>query len=71
MLGKRMEAGTGEAMAKELGLWDSKLTFTQANGQAMGMAQLQNVLEMQNMRGLVRAEDENSINIKETVGQIT
>ena len=26
-LGKRMEAGTGVAMAKELSLWDSKFTF--------------------------------------------
>ena len=71
MLGKRMEAGTGEAMAKEIGLRDSKLTFAQANHQAMGTAQLQDFSEMLNMRGYVRAEDKNIINIKKTVGQIT
>ena len=50
MLGKRMEAGTCEAMAQELGLRDSKLTFAQADRQAMGKAQLQEVLEMLIMR---------------------
>ena len=35
MLGKRMEARTGEVMAKELGIRDSKLIYAQANGQAM------------------------------------
>ena len=47
MLGKRMEAG----MAKELGLWDSKLTLPQANSQAMATAQLQDISEILNMRG--------------------
>ena len=51
MNGKRMEDGTGEAMAKELGLGDCKLTFAQANRQAMDMAQLQDISEMLNMRG--------------------
>ena len=51
MLGKRMEAGTGEAMTKELSLQDSKFTFAQANRQAVGTTQLQDVLEMMNMRG--------------------
>ena len=40
-----------KAMAKELGLGDSELTFAQANCQAMDMAQLQDVSEMLNMRG--------------------
>ena len=71
MLGKRMEAGTGEVMAKELGLRDSKLTFAHANCQALGPAQLQDVSEMLNMRGKVRAEDKNIININKRVGQIT
>ena len=43
MLGKGMDAGTGEAMAIELGLRNGKLTFSQANRQAMGTAQLQDV----------------------------
>ena len=43
MLGKRIEAGTGEAMAQELSLRDCKLTFAQA----VGVAQLQDVSEMQ------------------------
>ena len=51
VLREKVEARTSEAMAKELGLWNSKLTFSQANHQAMSMAQLQNVLEMLNMRG--------------------
>ena len=51
MLGKRMEARTGEVMAKELGLRDSKLIYAQANGQAMGTLQLQDVSEMLKMRG--------------------
>ena len=51
MLGKRMEAGAVEAMAKELGLWDIKLTLPQANSQAMATAQLQDISEILNMRG--------------------
>ena len=51
MLGKRMEARTGEGMAKKISLWDSKLTFSQANCQVVGTAQLQDVSEMLNMRG--------------------
>ena len=51
MLVKRMEARSGEAMTQELGLWDSKLTLAQADCQAMGMAQLQDVSEMLNIRG--------------------
>ena len=35
----------------KLNLRKSKLTFVQANWQAMGMAQVQNVLEVLNMRG--------------------
>ena len=45
-----MEVGTGEAMAQELGLCDSKLTFAQANCLALDMVQLQDVSEMLNMR---------------------
>ena len=41
MLGERMKARNSEAMAKELGLRDGKLTFAQANRQTTGMAQLQ------------------------------
>ena len=49
-LWERVETGTGEAMAQELGLGDGELTFAQANCQAMDTAQLQVVLEMLNMR---------------------
>ena len=49
MLRERMEAGTGEVRAQELGLGDGKLTLAQANHQAMGTA-LQDVSEMLNMR---------------------
>ena len=48
---EKVETGTGEAMAKELGLGDCKLTFAQANRQTMDTAQLQDVSEMMNMRG--------------------
>ena len=51
MLGKRKEARTGEVMAKKLSLRDSKLIYAQANGQAMGTLQLQDVSEMLKMRG--------------------
>ena len=50
MLGKRMEARTGEAMTKELSLPNSKFTLAQANCEAMNPAQLQKVLEVLNMR---------------------
>ena len=44
-------AGTGEFVSKELGLRHGKLALAQANHQAMGRAQLQDVTEMLNMRG--------------------
>ena len=56
VLGQRMKAGTGESVSKELGLRQCKLTLAQANSQAMGAAQLQDVTEMLNMRGYIRAE---------------
>ena len=43
VLWERMEARAGEAMTQELSIGDSKLTFAQANRQAMGMAQLQDI----------------------------
>ena len=46
-----MEARTGEVMTQELGLQDCKLTFAQANCQAVGVAQLQDFSEMPKMRG--------------------
>ena len=49
MLGERTEPGTGEKMAQELGLGDGKLKFSQANHQAMGRSQLQDILEVLNM----------------------
>ena len=51
VLGQRMKAGTGESVSKELSLRHGKLTFAQGNRQAMGGAQLQDVMEMLNMRG--------------------
>ena len=63
MLEERTEAGTGEAMTRELGLGNPKLIFAQA----VGMAQLQDVSEVLNMRGLVRAEHKDIININKTV----
>ena len=46
MLWQRMQAGTGEVVAKELGLRHGKLALAQANCQAMGAAQLQDISEM-------------------------
>ena len=51
VFGQRMQAGTGESVSKELGLRHGKLALAQANRQAMGAAQLQDVTEMLNMRG--------------------
>ena len=50
VLGQRMQAGTGEVVAKELGLRHGELTLVQANRQALDEAQLQDVSEMLNMR---------------------
>ena len=50
MLLKRVEARASESMAQELGLRDGKLALAQTNHQAMGLAQLQDVSEMLNMR---------------------
>ena len=50
VLRERMEAETGEAMTQKCSLGYGKLTFAQANYQAMGMAQLQDVSEMLNIR---------------------
>ena len=50
VLRQRMEAGAGEAVSEELGLRNGKLALAHANLQAMGSAQLQDVLEMLNMR---------------------
>ena len=49
MLTYRLEAGTGEVMAKELILKNNKLTLAQANCQAVGSAQLQDISEMLNI----------------------
>ena len=51
VLGERMETGAGETTTQELSFGDGKLTLAQADCQAMGAAQLQDVLEMLNMRG--------------------
>ena len=51
VLGQRVKAGTGESVSKELGLRQGKLALAQANHQAMGTAQLQDVTEMLKMRG--------------------
>ena len=50
MLEERTETRPGEMVAQELSLRDSKLTFAQANRQAMGKAQLQDISEVLNMR---------------------
>ena len=71
MLLERAETGTGEAMAKELGLADGKLTLAQATCQTMDTAQLKDVSEMLNMRRYVETKDQNIININKTVKQIT
>ena len=49
VLGERVETGAGEMMSNELGLGDSELTFAQADRQAMGTAQLQDISEILNM----------------------
>ena len=51
VLGQGVKAGTGESVSQELGLRHCKLPFAQANRQVMGTAQLQDVMEMLNMRG--------------------
>ena len=56
VLWQRVKALTGESVSKELGLRHGKLALVQANCQAMGAAQLQDVTEMLNMRGYIRAE---------------
>ena len=51
MLGERTETGTGEMAYQELSLGHSKFTFAQANRQAMGTAQVQDISEILNMSG--------------------
>ena len=51
MLGQRVKASTGESVSKELGLRHGKLALAQANHQAVGVAQLQDVTETRKMRG--------------------
>ena len=51
VLGQRMQASTGEFVSKELGFRHGELALAQVNFQAMGVAQLQDVTEMLNMRG--------------------
>ena len=51
VLGQGVKAGTGESVSQELGLRHGKLELAQANRQAMGTAQLQDIMEMLNMRG--------------------
>ena len=51
VLGQGVKAGTGESVSQELGFRHGELAFAQANRQAMGAAQLQDVMEMLNMRG--------------------
>ena len=46
MLGQRVQAGTGETVSKELCFMYGELTLAQAYRQAVGVAQLQDVLEM-------------------------
>ena len=50
MLRQSMQAGTGEAVSKELGLRYGELALAHANRQAMGVTQLQEISEMLNMR---------------------
>ena len=51
VLGQGMKARTGELVWQELGLRQGELALAQANRQAIGVAQLQDVMEMLNMRG--------------------
>ena len=51
MLGKRVEAGSGEVMTQEINIRNHIFTFAQANCQNIGTAQFQDVLKMLNMRG--------------------
>ena len=50
MLEERAETGAEEMVAQELSLGDSKLTFAQANHQAVDVAQLPDIYEAMNMR---------------------
>ena len=45
-----MEASTGEAKTQELSLWNPKIIFAQNNHKAVGLAQLQDILEVLNKR---------------------
>ena len=51
VLGKRVQAGTGESVSKKFGFRYGKLTLAQAYRKAMSAAQLQDVTEMLNMKG--------------------
>ena len=46
VLGKGVKAGAGEMVSQELGFRYGKLTLAQAYRQAMGAAQLQEMLNM-------------------------
>ena len=49
MLTYRLETGPGEVITKELILKNNKLILAQANCQAVGSAQLQDISEMLNI----------------------
>ena len=49
MLAERTKSGAGEMMSQELSFSHSKLTFAQANSQAMSLAQVQDISEVLNM----------------------
>ena len=50
VLGKGVKAGAGETVAQELCFRDDEFTLAQAYHQAMSVAELQDILEMLNMR---------------------
>ena len=69
MLGERVETTVAEMMAYELILGNCKFTFPEA----MSMAKLQDVSEVINIRGYVRAKHnhKNIVNINKKVRQMT
>ena len=58
-------------MTKKLDLGNCKLTFWEANGEAMFPAETEDFMEVIHVGGEILAEDENIIHLDEAEGQLT
>ena len=56
-------------MSKKLDLGNSKLTFGEANGEAMFPAEMEDLLEVVPTGGKILAKEENIIHLDKTEGQ--